>query len=266
MDWNLFIATLGLLVATLDYLGNVWKSMKHKEIEDVGINIVRLITIIDKIIETGDDLLNVLAKLPLTNKSKANVNGTTREIFQLIRVQNKQLDEFIDAMNSPINSIRSRVPVSLGTAIEILVSDKTALSEIYIDKNGAKRQYLRILTWKLLEEQGPFNQLGIAARLALDTLSRATKLNTRRNSRVSILRRPLPTLTFPTKIKIREDANKQLHIVESKKKDNWVSYDLNKPADLRRLLEKANQQLSEIKTLRDRLKDLTRDIFDLSIM
>ena len=253
MDLGLLIAVLSLLVNTIGEVRETWKDRSQSDIRPLGISLLQLILSLDEIIDVGKKLVTALAGFrPKHDSVHAFWLGepTKHKILSLVRQQLENLDAFTKICEIPLSLMSYGPSVSLGDALELMVPDDT------IQVGEGKSQYLKILTWKLLEGEAPLSKFSMVARLTLQALSNSSKCEANEYDSSNAC-----TLHFPTKVRI-----KQIHARSSEGKiedTQVVSYDLTKSSDLRRLLEKANDQLEELGHLRERLAQLTRQSFSL---
>lgn len=249
MDISLIVSILSLLVATLAESRNIAKDKRFSKVRPVGIGLLQLIFILDKIIDVGDQLLKLLAGIPLAeNVVRIAILGKKWEILKLVEQQQQNLQDFVETCEAPLAQINSPVSVNLGDVINFKIPDKV------IDVPGGKTMELQVVTWKLLEGETPFSKFSIAARTALHNLSKSTQVDKDVNAL---------TLTFPQKITLKQEHvwSGSSPVIESQE---FVEYDLTKTSDLRRLLETSKAQLNDLKSLRKRLADLTLESFSIS--
>lgn len=249
MDIGLVVSILSLLVATLAESKNIAKDKKFDKVRPVGIGLLQLILVLDKIIDVGDQLLKLLAGIPLTdNVVRIAILSKKREILNLVEQQQKNLQDFVETCEAPLTHIKSPILIKLGDVINLKIPDKVE------SVPGGKKVYLQVLTWKLLEGETSFSKFGIAARTALHNLSESTQIN----ADVNIF-----TLTFPKTITLKQEHvwSGDKPIIESKE---LIEYDLTKTSDLRRLLETSKFQLDDLRNFRKNLADLTAESFSIS--
>lgn len=223
MDISFIVSILSLLVAALAESRSIAKDKKFEKVRPVGIGLLQLILILDRIIGVGEQLLKLLAGIPLAdNVFRIAVLGKKWEILKLVEQQQQNLQDFAETCEGPLTQIRSPVLVRLSDVINLIIPDKVE------HVPGGKKTNLKVVTWKLLEGEAPFSKFSIAARTALHNLSKSTNVA----KDINVL-----TLTFPTKITLKQEREwfEGNLVVESQE---FVDYDLTKTSDLRRLLEK----------------------------
>lgn len=249
MDISLVVSVLSLLVAVLAESRNIAKDQKFNTVRPVGIGLLQLIFVLDKIIYVGDQLLKLLAGIPLAdNVVRIAVLGKKWDILKLVEQQQQNLHDFVETCEAPLTQIKSPVSISLGDVINFKIPDKVE------NVPGGKKMYLQTLTWKLLEGEAPFSKFSIAARTALHNLNQLTQIDKDVNAL---------TLSFPAKITLKQEHawGKKEPIVESRE---IAEYDLTKIGDLRKLLEISKAQLDDLKNLRKQLADLTTESFSIT--
>lgn len=246
MDISLIVSFLSLLVAALAESRNISKDRKFSNIRPLGISLLQLIFILDKIIATGDELLRLLAEIPLTGVTfRINVLMKKWEILKLIERQQKNLRDFTETCEAPLTYIHSVVSIKVGDVISLRIPDE--VKEIPV----GKRTQLKVLTWKLLEGEMPFSHFSLAARTALMSLGGSIQINKAIGSLA---------MKFPTKIMLKQEYVLTEPVIESQ---TFASYSLTKTSDLRRLLEVSKNQLDDIRNLRTQLSNLTSGLFTI---
>lgn len=172
MDISLLVAILSLLVAALAEARSITKDKAFDRVRPVGIGLLQVIFILDKIIDVGDQLLGILAEIPLAEGIvRIAALGKKCEILRLVEQQQQNLHDFVETCEAPLTHINSSVSVRLGDVISIRIPDKV--------KNvpGGKKMSLQVLTWKLLEGETPFSKFGFAARIVLHNLNKSIQID-----------------------------------------------------------------------------------------
>jgi hypothetical protein len=118
MDISIVISILSLLVATLAESRSIAKDKKFDKVRPVGIGLLQLIFILDKIINVGEQLLKLLAGIPLAdNIVRIAVLGKKWEILNLVEQQQQNLQNFVETCEAPLTQIKSPVSVNLGDMV-----------------------------------------------------------------------------------------------------------------------------------------------------
>lgn len=235
MNAEIIIAALSLLVAALAEGRALWKDKKRDEIRTSGIALLQLVRALDKVIEVGDQLINILSQIPITEGEDKTRYATLRkkkEILSLVNEQYANLSAFEQIYNDLLTNTNPELPVTLKDCIELMIPDQ----KVHVP--GPKGGYLKVLTWKLVEGESPFSSLRFGAIKALNTYVDSIEVD----KELTVL-----SLSIPTKIRIKE---REAEVVERE------TYDLKRPQDLQRLLSKAKTQLDEIKEFREQLTQL----------
>lgn len=257
MDLNFLIALLGLLVAALAETRTIVRDRKTDQIKPLGISLLQLALTLEKIIYTGENLVNLLANLPsrIDANERTNAVQYKREILKLMEIQLEHLKSFDEIYNSfvAISDIDSTTSVTVGNAIELIIGDE-------VRRMGSKkRRYFQILTWKLLDGEAPLSQVRFAIWKAMQQYPDLVQIDSGRAKLA---------LQCPTEVSIKEierGLRQEYSTFEiSPKDESIVRYDLTKQRDLRRLLENSNAQLSEIKNLHKQITEFLTASFSLS--
>lgn len=207
---------------------------------------------LDNIIETGEQLILLFADISVSQDEEKTKWAVLRDkrllIIPLIEQQKGNLESFTKIYETPLDLTGSKTSISLGDVVKLMIPDKTKkeIGAIRDRKNGTLRMIdeIIVLSW-VIEPQSALDKLITPVNRALKTLANAFQIN----QEIAQL-----TLKFPTKVTFQQGA---MEINEN------VEYDLTRLSDLRRLLEKSNAQLDEIKRLRGRLAEIIQTTFSL---
>jgi hypothetical protein len=239
MDISIVIAALNLLVNSFDKARALWREKKRREKITGAIHLLRIIQVLDRIVETGTKLISLLSTIPITENADATryaLLRTKKEIVDLVKTQVDNLKEFSEIYSSNILEMGSQTGVSLGDTIKFMMPDQTEKIQTF------KGAHLRVLTWKLLDGEPSYGQLRRAATSALHALPNSVKVD----ERLTVL-----NLSFPVRFIFTESAD-----IESTR-----TYDLKDPNDLKLLLSNAKNDLDSIRDYRQRLAELIRTTF-----
>jgi hypothetical protein len=242
VDISIVIAAVSLLVASFEEARVLWRQKKRGEQITGAIHFLRIIQVLDRIVETGLKLISILSAIPITENADTTRYASLRikkEIIDLVNAQVNNLKEFSEIYDSNVLEMGSQAAISFGDTIKFMMPDQTA------KVSGLKGAYLKVLTWKLLDDEPSYSQLRRAATSALRALPNSVKVD----RRLTIL-----TLTYPIRFIFTESAE-----VESTR-----TYDLKDPNDLQLLLSNAKNDLDGIRDYRQRLADLIRTTFTLA--
>ncbi len=247
MDLSILIAALGLIVAALAEARSIWKDKTKDQIKPIGINILRLIFVLDEIVKSGNELLYIISFIPLTYGEKAylaSVKSKQWDILKIVKRQLKNLERFNEIYESSLVLIDSKASISVGKAIELYIPAMT------IERGFGKARYLQALTWKLLESEAPISVLSLAAHAALRDCESSIKINEQAD---------FISFKFSNKVKVKYSSFSGIKV----DKQQMVTYDLSKPKDLRQIMENAKNQLDEIKNLRQQLAQVAMTSFSI---
>jgi len=160
MDLSILISALSLLVSILTELSTALREKNTDEIKKIRLSLLKLVHVLDAIIGVGEKLLTSIAVFQSDTPGAINQNRTIRE---LIDQQTSNLDALAKIYNTPITLAGQKVPMSVGSSIEILIPNKTEDTGLMIVCKG-KKHFLRVLSWKLLRKPATPGQLEFAAR------------------------------------------------------------------------------------------------------
>jgi len=242
MDINILIAALSLLVASLAEGRSILRDKSKGEQVSGVIHLLSIVQALDKIIEVGNELILILSEIPISESKNQTRFATLRkkkEILELVNQQIKNLEDFSEIYDVSILGTVSNTRVTLKDTIEFMMPDKKE------HVPGPKGGYLRVLSWKVLEDEPTFSQLRWAARSALRSYSDSVEIN----DKLTEL-----TVSFPANYLYTDKVEAQNH----------VSYNLKSPKDLRLLLSTANGHLQSIKDYRMQLASLIQSTFTLA--
>jgi hypothetical protein len=141
-----------------------------------AIHFLRIIQVLDRIVETGTKLISLLSTIPITENADATryaLLRTKKEIVDLVKAQVDNLKEFSEIYSSDILEMGSQTGVSFGDTIKFMMPDQTEKIHSF------KGAYLRVLTWKLLDGEPSYSQLRRAATSALRALPNSVKVDQR---------------------------------------------------------------------------------------
>lgn len=239
MTVEILISVLSLLVTAFSESRSLLRDKKRDEQITGVIHLLRIIQALDKIIETGENLVSILAQLPITEDDNKTRYATLRkksEILTLVNLQIENLRNFSEILDSTVLDIDSKTKITLKDTIEFMIPDKTERVR------DVKTGYLKVLTWKLMKGQPSYSKLWWGARSALRCYSESIEID----DELSVL-----TLSFPTRFRLTDSVE----VNES------VAYNLKSPRDLRLLLSKSQEHLNSIKEYREQLAALIRRTF-----
>lgn len=247
MDLNILIAALGLLVAALAEMRAAWRDKTEDQIKPMGVILIQMVFALDRIIDTGDELIGILASVPLKSETVFGTLQRKKEILDLVQEQRKNLQTFDELYNASLDQLDPQNALSVGDAVEFMISTQP----IYTDLKGI---LLDAVEWKLLESELQSIYLGSAARKMLSTFAASVKIDKSAGDL---------EFQFPTKIRfgvIRLAGGDERIKVEGQ---DTISYDLTKRADVRRLFDTAQKQLNEMRRYRQQLAQFVQSSFSL---
>lgn len=247
MDLNILIAALGLLVAALAEMRAAWRDKTEDQIKPIGVILIQMVFALDRIIDTGDELIGILANVPLKDETVYGTLQRKKEILDLVQKQRKNLQAFDEMYNASLDQLDPQNDLSVGDTVKFMTSTQPI-------RTGGKGRLLDTVEWKLMESELQSTYLGSAARKMLSILAASVKID----DSVGDLE-----FQFPTKIRlgvIRIARGGERVRIEGQ---DTVSYDLTKRADVRRLFDTAQKQLNEMRSYRQQLAQFVQSSFSL---
>jgi len=251
MDFSILIASLSLLLAGLAELRSTRKDKSEAHTSELAISLFQLLKCLDRIILVGENIL-----LNLANAYKRGVLSTRYRIAELVKEQSHNLKIYSEIFETPINLVNGKIPVTLGDYIELHVPDKTHV----VNK---KNHYIRVLSWKLLKKRATFNQVKVAICQALGILIKKTKVVEKKQ--VGIIKETGIKVKTPKKVAIGLDLSVEQRGEKFEAKEiDTVVYELDKPEDILKAIENGNQQIEELRNLRELLAKFLRESFSIN--
>jgi hypothetical protein len=263
MDLNILIAALSLLVASLAEIRATWRDKSKDQVKPLGVLLLQLLFTLDRIIETGQKLINILASIPLKDETGLGTIGKKKEILSLVQEQRKNLAFFDEIYNLALYEFSPQNTPSVGSAIEFMISAKPIppiknkgkpIDDIDLEYLNNKTKFLDAIQWKLLDTGLSSSYLGVTARNLLKTFNNSIYIN---DSLGDL------SFHFPVKIRVRiakfTGGGEHIKIDEA----SFVEYDLKRQADIRNLLYQAQIQLKELKEYRQELAEFIQTSFSL---